>query len=215
MDFALSLRDTIMKTVLPIRGIKPTFSEYHVLKTLLILYEKGPLGRQLLSKHLGLSVTSVRTLIKRLKMLNLVDVDPVAGCILTKYGQALVNKLTELIVLGGDVTKILEKNLLLYDKAYSFLLRNGVKLLEQFNISYLRDVVIKHKAKATIIVYVSNSKAYIPPYIEFNEDLFPSLRKIRILLKARNLDVIMVIFAEDEKIAEEAFFMSLLELGIL
>jgi DNA-binding MarR family transcriptional regulator len=209
------IKEVVTKIVLPIRGVKPTFNEYHVLKTLLILYEKGPLGRQLLSKHLGISVTSVRTLVNRLRRMNLIEIDSVAGCILTPYGQAFVEKLLKLVNFGGDVTSILEKSLLLYNKAYCFLLRNGFALLKRFDVSYLRDTLIRYKAKAAIIAYILGDKVYIPPYEDLNENVFPSLRKLRDILGGKNFDAIITVFAENERIAEEAFFLTLLELNIL
>jgi DNA-binding MarR family transcriptional regulator len=215
MHINSTLKDVIIKVISPIKGVKPSFNEYHVLKALLVLYEKGPLGRQLLSRYLGLSTTSVRTLVNRLKKLNIIETDPVAGCILTVYGQSLVERIQKLVVFGKDASDILEKNLLLYNKAYSFLLRKGLELLKQFSVSYLRDTIIKYKAKAVIIAYVQDDKVYIPPYRDLNEDLFPSLKKIKNLLAAQNLDIIVIIFAEDEKTAEEAFLLTLLELNVL
>ncbi|MEM3980788.1 MAG: DUF4443 domain-containing protein, partial [Ignisphaera sp.] len=196
-----SIKDIVQKAVAPIKGIKPTFNEYHVIKFLLILNEREPLGRQLLSKYLGLSITSIRTLIKRLKALNLINIDSVAGCMLTDYGRELVNKILSIAIKGGEITNILDKSLLLQEKAYVFLIKKGLERLRQYNVSYLRDNIIKHKAKAAIIIYVLEDKAYIPPYVELDENRFPSLRKIRNLLNATDFDIIIVIFAENESIA--------------
>lgn len=210
-----SIKEIIQRAVAPIKGVKPTFNEYHVIKFLLVLHKKEPLGRQLLSKYLGLSITSIRTLTKRLKTLNLINIDPVAGCTLTEYGRELANKILSIVVKGGEITSILDKPLLLYGKAYVFLIKKGLELLRHYDVSYLRDTVIKNKAKAAIIVYVMEDKAYIPPYIELDENRFPSLRKIRNLLNATDFDIIVVIFADNENIAEEAFFITLLDLSIL
>lgn len=210
-----SIKEIIQKAVAPVKGVKPTFNEYHVIKFLLILNEKEPLGRQLLSKYLGLSITSIRTLTKRLKALNLINIDPVAGCTLTNYGRELINKILDIAIKGGEITNILDKPLLLQGKAYVFLIKKGFELLRQYDVSYLRDTIIKHKAKAAIIIYVLEGRAYIPPHTELDENRFPSLRKIRNLLNATDFDTIIVIFAENENIAEEAFFITLLDLSIL
>ncbi|MEM1560042.1 MAG: DUF4443 domain-containing protein [Ignisphaera sp.] len=210
-----SIKEILQRAVAPIKGVKPTFNEYHVIKFLLVLHKKEPLGRQLLSKYLGLSITSIRTLTKRLKILDLINIDPVAGCTLTEYGRELVNKILNIAVKGGEITNVLDNSLLLYGKAYVFLIKKGLELIKHYDVSYLRDTVIKNKAKAAIIVYVMEGKAYIPPYTELDENRFPSLRKIRNLLNAVDFDIIIVIFAENENVAEEAFFITLLDLSIL
>ncbi|MEM2512110.1 MAG: DUF4443 domain-containing protein [Ignisphaera sp.] len=192
-----SIKEILQRAVAPIKGVKPTFNEYHVIKFLLVLHKKEPLGRQLLSKYLGLSITSIRTLTKRLKILDLINIDPVAGCTLTEYGRELVNKILNIAVKGGEITNVLDNSLLLYGKAYVFLIKKGLELIKHYDVSYLRDTVIKNKAKAAIIVYVMEGKAYIPPYTELDENRFPSLRKIRNLLNAVDFDIIIVIFAEN------------------
>lgn len=212
---SLSIKEVLKLAVAPIKGVKPAFNIYHIIKTLVLLYEKGPLGRQLLSKYLGIGITSTRTLIKRLKSLNLLDVDPVAGCILTNYGREVADKILSLVVRGGDVTKILDPPLVLYEKAYAFLIKRGVEVLKKYDITYVRDTIIKNEAKATIIVYVVGGEAYIPPQKDLNEKCYPSLRRLTGILDARDLDAIFVIFADSETIAEKTFFYTLLELDLL
>lgn len=210
-----SLKKILSMVVTPAKGIKPLFEEYHVIKALLILYEKGPVGRRLLSRYLGLSMTSTRTLVKRLKVLRLVNVDPVGGCILTNYGYEVVGKILKVVTYSCDVTEILDRSLLLHKKAYAFLIKRGIELFKPYNITMIRDAIIRYGAIATVIIYVMNGRAFIPPCEEFNEDIYPSLRKLKDFLMAENHDVIVVIFADDMTIAEKSFFYALLELNLL
>ncbi len=48
------------------RGAKPKYKKFHVLLTLLLLDEFGPIGRYTLSEYLGLSEASTRSILKRL-----------------------------------------------------------------------------------------------------------------------------------------------------
>jgi len=210
-----TLKELVQKTVAPIKGVRPAFNEYHVIKTLLLLYEKEPLGRNLLSKYLGLGVTSTRTLMKRLKELSIIYIDPVAGCLLTDYGRLLLKRVFSLVAKGGDVTEILDRSLLLYTRAFAFLLKKGVEILNRYDVTYIRDTIIKHTARASVVVYIDDGKAYIPPDKNLNEELYPSLQKLKHVLNAGDSDVIFLIFADDESRAEKAFFFSLLDLNII
>lgn len=212
---SLTIKDVLKLATSPAKGIRPAFDMYHIIKALILLYEKGPLGRQLLSKYLGISVTSTRTLIKRLKNLNLLDVDPVAGCILTNHGREIADKILSTVVHGGDIKDVLDPPLMLYKRAYAFLVRRGVEILENYDITYVRDTMIKHEARAVIIIYVVNGKTYIPPERDLNEERYPSLRRLTSKLGARDFDAIFIIFADEETIAERTLFYTLLDLDIL
>lgn len=210
-----SIKNLILLATAPIRGIKPMFNEFHIIKTLLLLYEKEPIGRQLLSRYLGISITTARTLVKRLRSLNLIDVDPIGGCILTDRGREIVKRILEIITNSINVTRILDSSLLLYEKAFAFLIRRGIELLNSYGLTTIRDTIIKHGGIAVLIIYIMNNYAFIPPCEDYNENTVPSLRKLRDILGAKNNDVIIVIFANDERNAEKAFFHTVLELNIL
>ncbi|MEM4908660.1 MAG: DUF4443 domain-containing protein [Ignisphaera sp.] len=212
---ALSLKDIVARTLSSTKGVKPSFDDYHVIKTLLILYERGPMGRQLLSKNLGIGITPVRTLIKRLKLLNIIEVDPVAGCFLTSYGYRIAESIRNTISNIIEASNILDKEFLLYEKSYAFLIKKGTAILRQFNVTNVRDHIIRYGAKAVIIIYIENDLAYIPPYREFNEKGYISLKKLRSILKAENEDAIILIFSNSDIEAEKALYSALLELNIL
>lgn len=209
------IKETIKSIAASIKGVKPAFDEYHIIKALLILYEKEPIGRQLLSKYLGIGITSTRTLIKRLKRFNLINVDPIGGCILTEHGRRIAEKILDLVVGPFEVTNMLDDSLLVYKKAFAFLIKRGINMLEFHGISTVRDIVVRHGARACIIVYILNSTAYIPPYKEFNEELNPSLKKLRNLFQAQDQDVIIISFTDDIITADRSVFKALLELNIL
>jgi len=211
----LPLKDIIARTLSSTKGVKPSFDDYHVIKALLILYEKGPMGRQLLSKNLGIGITPVRTLIKRLKLFNIIEVDPVAGCFLTSHGYKIAEGIRNTISNVIEASNILDKEFLLYKKSYAFLIKKGTVILSQFNVTNIRDHIIRYGAKAVIIVYIDNDLAYIPPYREFNENEYLSLKKLRSILKAEDKDAIILVFSDSDTEAEKAIYSALLELNIL
>lgn len=211
-----SLKEILNNILIPSRGMKPFFEVHHVIKMLLILYEKGSMGRQLLSKNLGIGITSVRTLIKRLKSLNLIYVDPVAGCILTPHGIEIAEKIRSVVSNPIEISGMLDKDFLLSEKSYGFLIKNGVPILSTFNLIEVRDLIIRYGAKAVIIIYLENGITYIPPYKkEFNENIYPSLKRLRMLFNAEDKDVMILIFSNTVNEAEKALYSTLLELNIL
>ena len=140
------------------RGIKPAFTASHVFLALRELL-RGPIGRICLSRKLGLGEASTRTLINRLKELGLVEVDKVAGVILTEKGLRMVRNLVRKIVLVGpiDISSICRDT---YSEVA--IIRDGIKEVERLGVLYLRDLLVKYGARGGIILYYRGGSFLMP-----------------------------------------------------
>ena len=78
----------------PSRGL--SFGVVHIFKTLQLIDGDGYVGRELLCKELGLGEGSIKTLIKHLKMNNLVKTSN-HGTTMTERGRAIFSELVESI----------------------------------------------------------------------------------------------------------------------
>ncbi len=140
------------------RGIRPAFTPSHVFLALKELL-KGPIGRATLSKRLGLGEASTRTLISRLRELGLVEVDKVAGVILTNKGINLISKLISIVKTLGSIntSSICEST---YSEAA--IIRGGAKYVEKIGILDVRDLLVKYGAKGGIILYYRDKRFFMP-----------------------------------------------------
>jgi Mn-dependent DtxR family transcriptional regulator len=78
----------------PSRGL--SFGIVHIFKTMQLIERNGHVGRGLLCKELGLGEGSIKTLIKHLKMNNLVRTSN-HGTMMTERGRAMYLELTRSI----------------------------------------------------------------------------------------------------------------------
>jgi len=137
-------------------GPFPTFSELHVVSMLLLLGQCGSLGRENLSQQLGLGEGAVRTLIRRLTLARVIDVNR-RGCKLTSEGQTLFQNLQSLI---PQIIPI-DGDMLAADRYSSAaLVSNGAskvkKGLEQ------RDAAIRAGATSAVTLVLSNGVFKMP-----------------------------------------------------
>jgi len=204
----------VLNKVLEAKGrVRPSFSLYHVVKALIKIYEEGPIGRQLLSKTLGLGEASTRTLIRRLANEELVKVDPIGGCILTSKGLSIVKELLKRIHLGLRVEDLLVESLKLSEYAYATMVKGGCKILDRIKPYEVRDEIIKSGADAALIVCVINGKAVLPGGQKVvGEDEFPQLKMLRERLKASDNDLILIAYCKDPKTCEEAALIAALNM---
>ena len=68
------------------------YSFYHAVKLLDLLSVKGPLGRALISRELGIGEGSSRSLVRCLRSSGLIETDPVGGSYLTDKGHGVLTK---------------------------------------------------------------------------------------------------------------------------
>lgn len=193
------------------RDVKPLFEPAHALKALLLLYEKEPIGRNLLSKMLGIGVASTRTLIKRLKEYDLIFVDNVGGCLLTEKGRNIVTKIRGVVRKIEDISMIIAKDFMLGSHSWIAVIEDGVELAKKYGIIAIRDRLISYGAKAALIIFVEDS-AYIPPDKSLNESRYHTLRFLKEFLSLKYGDASIVSFADDPLTAEKALLNTIIDM---
>ena len=206
----LELRDAVnvFEKLVEARGhVKPMYSEYHVLKALLVIERREPIGRHALSRELRLGVASTRTLLRRLREVGIIGVDPVGGCFLTDYGRKIVSLIRRVVKRIERVSQYVEQDLALDNEAYAALTVS--QLVERYSVIELRDLFVRYGASAALIVCIRSGVAALLPDYVANEYSFRSLQTIRKVLSASEGDYIVVTYAPTELQAEEALYRGL------
>jgi len=179
------------------RGVRPGYGYSKVLKLLLLLEEREPLGRHVLSRELSLGEASVRTLVKRLREGGYVNVDRVGGCILTDLGRRAVRQLRFLAPAINEVTHILNK-LTLDRYAYAVRLRIDVG-----DVAKARDEIIRCGASAALLLKNVDGKLIIPPG-SIGEDEYPELARLRTYMGVEKGEWVVVVYANSRTVAENS-----------
>ncbi|HID80398.1 MAG TPA: DUF4443 domain-containing protein [Ignisphaera sp.] len=206
----MQLRDAVnvFRKLVEARGhVKPMYSEYHVLKALLVIERREPIGRHALSRELRLGIASTRTLLRRLREVGIVGVDPVAGCFLTEYGREIVSSIRKMVKRIERVSQHIGQDLALDTEAYAALI--APQLVENYSVIELRDLFVRCGASAALVIRVRNGIAALLPDYVANEYSLKSLQIIRKALSADEGDYIVVTYASTEPQAEEALYKGL------
>jgi predicted transcriptional regulator len=188
----------------------PSFGKAHILIVLLHIASNEPIGRYKLSKELAISDSSVRTIIKYLKEIGLVNAIPKQGHVLSSEGRQFIKEIKkELIEIRTDLS-LKELTMGTFDTICQ--LRNAA--LKVKTGVELRDEAIKVGADgATTIIFEKNT-LFIPP--KPIEDLRKSNKDIHNMLTSnfdiQEGDVFIVGTASDRKKATEAAIASVLTL---
>ncbi len=139
------------------QGNSPKYDEGHVALTLITIKENQPIGRISLMKKVGLKEASMKTLIRRMKELGLVETDKVGGTVLTEKGESVLNEILKRVIVKQATLKSIGW------ESYGILLRGGGTLLRQRGVLELRDEVIKQGAERVLIAVFENGKIELPP----------------------------------------------------
>lgn len=179
-------------------GPLPSFSEIHVLKTLLLLTEGSPIGRAKLSDRLRIGEGATRTLVESLRDAKLITVSK-PGCTLTSKGLNLTRSLRKKLVKVASVprTSISSQN-----HNYGVLVRQGADQVR--NGLEQRDAAIRAGAAIGVTLVKKGGKLYIPPKNEFTDPKFEeSVQIFETIFHPLENDVIIVCGAGDDARAEE------------
>jgi hypothetical protein len=176
-----------------------SFDLVHVFKTMQMMADNKKISRSLMMQELGLGEGSIKTLVKHLKMYNLVE-NSNAGMWLTSKGETLYAKLRLLIPRETDISKCsvalgkFNHAVLLKEMAYN--IKSGI---EQ------RDAAIKAGAVGATTLICKNERLVLPGT---GEDLMRNDQKIHLLimkkLEPEQNDVIIIGSSQNKKIAEMA-----------
>jgi hypothetical protein len=176
-----------------------SFDLVHVFKTMQMMSDNNRTSRSLMMQELGLGEGSIKTLVKHLKMHDLVE-NSNAGMWLTNKGETLYAKLHVLIPREADITKCsvalgkFNHAVLLKGMAYN--IKSGI---EQ------RDAAIKAGAVRATTLICRNDRLVLPGT---GENLIRNDQKIHSLimekLSPEQNDVIIIGSSHNKKIAEMA-----------
>ena len=175
-----------------------SFNELHVSKAILLLGERGPIGRAMLSKNLFLGGGAVRTLIHRLKESHLVIVER-TGCRLTSRGEVVYRELKMKIPI---ITEI-EGGILATEKfTYTVLVKKATGMVKR-GIEQRDAAVRAGGGGATTFIFKKGSFT-IPGSSSNCETEFPNdvWRDLSATLNPRDGDVIIVCNASSKEAAE-------------
>ena len=142
------------------KGIKPSFTPYHLFKTFLILSEKGEVGRPALCITLKLGEASVKTMLRRLREAGLVISRRPSGTALTSGGRKLIEKLTELIsfINGLDVSDLCNDCV-----GAAAIIHDGEETIHEFGgVIKVRDFVVREGGVGAVILFIRGKKLMLP-----------------------------------------------------
>lgn len=178
-----------------------SFSEVHILKTLQLLKENRRVSRVLLCKELALGEGSIKTLVKHMKMNDLIATTN-GGTRMTTKGKAICDGLASSIPAETSLPKcsiaLGKFNHAVLLKSLSYVVKSGI---EQ------RDAAIRMDATGATTLLYKDKKLVMPTNI--HQDSLrkePAIRKLLIeKLKPEQEDVIIIGSSDDNhRIAELA-----------
>jgi hypothetical protein len=176
-----------------------SFDVVHVFKALQLIENNGRASRALLCQELALGEGSIKTLVKHLKMNNLIETTK-AGMKLTSKGKAICSEFFSSISAETSVPKcsigLGKFNHVVLLKEFGFAVKSGI---EQ------RDAAVKMGALGATTLLFKDDKFVMPG--RSHDSLKKESRIRRLLiekLKPEESDVIIIGSAEDERTAELA-----------
>ncbi|MEM1625780.1 MAG: DUF4443 domain-containing protein [Sulfolobaceae archaeon] len=181
----------------PKQGNKPNFEKQHVLLLLDLLSTEQPLGRISIMKRLNLTEATVKTLLKRLRKEQIIEVDRIGGARLSEKGIELLNYIkSNFKIVEKDLKSIKWEGNLILLKKKSYILNN-------IGLINLRDQIIKFGADKVLIARVmENGEVEIPPFKkEEIMDLLLELEGICRELHCENTDLIIYLVPANKLIA--------------
>jgi len=186
--------------------VPPLFSEYHVLKTLLLLRLK-PASRVLLMRELHIGESSVRTLINRLKRHGLISTCRRNGCSLTEDGWQLIDDFRKIV--PKIVSNINLRRLRLGYFNAGALIKNFPVHGRMGIILWIRDLIIRNGGDAALILQATVNGVIVPP-VGVDDWTYEDLGRIKEVLKPDQNDLIIISFAQTQYDAEKALFATLM-----
>jgi len=173
-----------------------TFTLLHLIKALELMAE-GPIGRGKLAKNLGIGEGTVRTIIKRLKDSNLIEISR-EGCHLTSFGRKLwekfKKKVPKKVFLEKNEFSLAQYSVAVLVKGCGSKVRTGMKQ---------RDAAIMVGADGATTLVFKDKKLIIPRVSDNIAKDYPvAYKQIVKLLNPEQNDVVIVGTAKTREKAE-------------
>lgn len=182
--------DQLVKGKAP--GPSPSFTTLHIVMALLVLGDKGNIGRKKFTEELGLGEGAVRTIINRLRRHSLAKVDR-SGCSLTEKGRRLYDVLRksmdEFVELYGDMPWGYQYSIGVKVKNMAKFLKMG---LEE------RDAAIRAGADAAMIITMQGGKLLMPGVSNLSEEQPSFASRIMSSFSPSEGDVIIIAGSENK-----------------
>ena len=146
----------ILDATEPKKGGLTAYSVYHILKTLSLMKER-PVGRPYLERILGIGEASVRTLLKRLRDLGLIEKTR-NGHVLTEKGDNVITKIDNIIKIKniGQIFETDKNNYIIV----IYNLNPPKNLVEVYKV---RDYLVMHGCRFPLVLGgFEEDKIYLP-----------------------------------------------------
>ena len=166
------------------RGAYPEFTIEDAVAVLYLM--KNPVGRKTISELLGLGEGSVRTLLRKLSKMNLIESSQ-RGHVLSDKGRELVERLSRAFSEVHAVGKVEGYS------AYAIVVRNP----PEFKSIELRDEAVRFFAKGAMILVVKNGEVVFPEDGRPLRETMPELAERLSVLRSEEGDMVVVTWAEN------------------
>ncbi len=176
-------------------GPSPTFSKLHAYKAMAVLGERN-LGRNALSKEIGIGSGAVRTLIAKLKKMNLITVEKI-GCQLTTKGESTRKEM----LLQIPTSKPIDAGRLSVGKFDHAVIVKGAAKRVRAGIEQ-RDAAIVQGAKGATTIIFKNGKFSLSDSMDCEKDFPDKVWKALKGLRPKDGDAIIVSSSETAQKAE-------------
>jgi predicted transcriptional regulator len=187
----------IIKAFEKSKGPNPLFSFLDILNVLEIIWKMKIIGRQKLSIETGLGEGSIRTIIKWLKKLNLIESTKL-GCKLTKRGTRLIQEIKSKI---GPTIPVSKSFLAIGDSNVGILVKKAGEKVK--NGIEQRDAAIKAGAIAATTLIFRKKSLILPSISNSVNKEWPKLaEEIYRIFQPKENDVIIICSAKNKLLAE-------------
>lgn len=176
-------------------GPVPTFSKLHAYKAMVLLGERH-LGRNALSKEIAIGPGAVRTLIAKLKKMNLIAIEK-SGCQLTKRGDSIRDEMMSQI----PTSKPIDAGRLSVGKFDHAVIVKGAAEKVRAGIEQ-RDAAIVQGAKGATTIIFRSGKFTLSDSMDCEKDFPDKVWKLLRELQPKDGDVIVVSSSETAQKAE-------------
>jgi len=189
-----------------IKGPLPSFTLPHIIYTILLIGSVGPIGRKRLASQLAIGEGAIRTILNKLKKLNIVK-ESRNGYQLSAKGTRIFKELTSKITIPMEIyfpTPLEGESkaaIIIHEAADK--IKTGIEE---------RDEAIRAGADAALILVMENGEILMPRLSNISREQQKLAEDIITTLKPTNKDVIIITAADNPQTAKYAALASALSL---